>query len=192
MKRGIALKWQNVILEQGLFNFKLSFKSSDIFLAIKSYELLSDKCDYPLHLGIAEAGGLITGSIKSSIGIGQLLMEGIGDTIRVSLSSDPVDEIKAGDKKSTELNPNQSTYLNNLGFAKFKIGDKKNAIKDLNKAININPNDLNAHNNLGVIKYELGDYYGAISDHTKAIEIDPNIAKAYYNRGIRNEELKEY
>ena len=57
---------------------------------------LSEICDYPLHLGITEAGGLLTGSIKSSIGIGQLLMDGIGDTIRVSLSSDPVDEVKAG------------------------------------------------------------------------------------------------
>ena len=56
--------------------------------------MLSEKCNYPLHLGVTEAGGLLTGSIKSSIGIGQLLMEGIGDTIRVSLSSDPVDEIK--------------------------------------------------------------------------------------------------
>ena len=67
-----------------------------MFLTVKSYKQLSQICDYPLHLGITEAGGLMTGSIKSSIGIGQLLMEGIGDTIRVSLSSDPVDEIKAG------------------------------------------------------------------------------------------------
>ena len=78
------------------FNFKISVKSSDIFLTVKAYKQLSKICDYPLHLGVTEAGGLFTGSIKSSIGIGQLLMEGIGDTIRVSLSSDPVDEIKAG------------------------------------------------------------------------------------------------
>ena len=82
--------------DNNFFNFKLSVKSSDIFLAIKSYELLSEKCDYPLHLGITEAGGLITGSIKSSIGMGHLLMNGIGDTIRVSLSADPEEEIKAG------------------------------------------------------------------------------------------------
>ena len=62
----------------------------------KAYRELSKICDYPLHLGVTEAGSLFTGSIKSSIGIGQLLMEGIGDTIRVSLSSDPIDEIKAG------------------------------------------------------------------------------------------------
>ena len=67
-----------------------------IFFDCQIYKKLSEICNYPLHLGVTEAGGLFTGSIKSSIGIGQLLMEGIGDTIRVSLSSDPVDEIKAG------------------------------------------------------------------------------------------------
>ena len=82
--------------DNDFYNFKISVKSSDVFLAIKAYEKLSDICDYPLHLGITEAGGLLTGSIKSSIGIGQLLMNGIGDTIRVSLSADPVEEIKAG------------------------------------------------------------------------------------------------
>ncbi len=82
--------------DNDFYNFKISVKSSDVFLTVKSYRKLSEICDYPLHLGITEAGGLLTGSIKSSIGIGQLLMDGIGDTIRVSLSSDPVDEIKAG------------------------------------------------------------------------------------------------
>ena len=78
------------------FNFKISVKSSDVFLTVQAYKDLSKVCDYPLHLGVTEAGGLFSGTIKSSIGIGQLLMQGIGDTIRVSLSSDPVDEIKAG------------------------------------------------------------------------------------------------
>ena len=89
---------QNIkLLENNdFFNFKISVKSSDIFLTVKAYKKLSEVCNYPLHLGVTEAGGLFTGSIKSSIGIGQLLMEGIGDTIRVSLSSDPVDEVKAG------------------------------------------------------------------------------------------------
>ncbi len=82
--------------DNDFFNFKISVKSSDIFLTVKAYKKLSEICNYPLHLGITEAGGLFTGSIKSSIGIGQLLMQGIGDTIRVSLSSDPIDEIKAG------------------------------------------------------------------------------------------------
>ena len=82
--------------DNDFFNFKISVKSSDVFLAVKAYEMLSEKCDYPLHLGITEAGGLLSGSIKSSIGIGKLLMKGIGDTIRVSLSADPIEEIKAG------------------------------------------------------------------------------------------------
>ena len=89
---------QNIKLleDNSFFNFKISVKSSDIFLTVKAYKQLSEVCNYPLHLGVTEAGGLLTGSIKSSIGIGKLLMEGIGDTIRVSLSSDPIDEIKAG------------------------------------------------------------------------------------------------
>ena len=85
-----------ILEENDFFNFKISVKSSDIFLTVKAYKKLAKICDYPLHLGVTEAGGLFSGSIKSSIGIGQLLMEGIGDTIRVSLSSDPVDEVKAG------------------------------------------------------------------------------------------------
>ena len=85
------------LLEDNDFtNFKISVKSSDIFLTVKAYKKISEICDYPLHLGVTEAGGLLTGSIKSSIGIGQLLMEGIGDTLRVSLSSDPINEVKAG------------------------------------------------------------------------------------------------
>ena len=91
-----ALHNIKLLEDNDFFNFKISVKSSDIFLTVKAYKKLSKICDYPLHVGVTEAGGLLTGSIKSSIGIGQLLMEGIGDTIRVSLSSDPVDEIKAG------------------------------------------------------------------------------------------------
>ena len=85
-----------ILEDNDFFNFKISVKSSDIFLTVKAYKKLSSLCEYPLHLGVTEAGSFFTGSIKSSIGIGQLLMDGIGDTIRVSLSSDPVDEIKAG------------------------------------------------------------------------------------------------
>ena len=82
--------------DNDFFNFKISVKSSDIFLTVKAYKRLSEVCNYPLHVGVTEAGGLFTGSIKSSIGIGKLLMNGIGDTIRVSLSADPIEEIKAG------------------------------------------------------------------------------------------------
>ena len=91
-----AIQNIKILEDNDFFNFKISVKSSDIFLTVKAYRNLSEICNYPLHLGVTEAGGLFTGSIKSSIGIGQLLMEGIGDTIRVSLSSDPVDEVKAG------------------------------------------------------------------------------------------------
>ena len=90
--------------DKDFFNFKISVKSSDVFLAIKSYEQISEACDYPLHIGITESGGLLTGSIKSSIGVGQLLMKGIGDTIRISLSADPVEEIKAGYEILKSLN----------------------------------------------------------------------------------------
>ena len=79
-----ALNNIKILEDENFFNFKISVKSSDVFLAIKAYRSLSSICDYPLHLGITEAGGLTSGSIKSSIGIGMLLMEGIGDTIRVS------------------------------------------------------------------------------------------------------------
>ena len=85
------------ILEDNDFtNFKISVKSSDIFMSIKAYEQLAEICDYPLHLGITEAGGKRTGSIKSSIGVGNLLLRGIGDTIRISLSDEPEEEVRVG------------------------------------------------------------------------------------------------
>tara|TARA_B100000965_G_C19599054_1_gene761596 strand:- start:922 stop:2034 length:1113 start_codon:yes stop_codon:yes gene_type:complete len=90
--------------DNDFFNFKISVKSSDVFLSMKSYEKLSEQCNYPLHLGITEAGSLFAGSIKSSIGIGQLLMNGIGDTIRVSLSAEPSEEVKAGYEILKSLN----------------------------------------------------------------------------------------
>ena len=90
--------------DEDFFNFKISVKSSDVFLTTKAYRSLSEVCDYPLHLGITEAGGLTSGSVKSSIGIGMLLMEGIGDTIRVSLSANPVEEVKIGYEILKSLN----------------------------------------------------------------------------------------
>ena len=85
------------LLEDNNFNnFKVSVKASDIFTTVASYEKLSEICDYPLHVGLTEAGTYLAGSIKSSISIGQLLQKGIGDTIRVSLTADPVEEIKVG------------------------------------------------------------------------------------------------
>ena len=91
-----ALNNIEILEDNDFFNFKISVKASDIFLAVKSYEILANKCDYPLHLGITEAGSKRIGSVKSSIGIGQLLLNGIGDTIRISLSDEPEEEVKVG------------------------------------------------------------------------------------------------
>jgi (E)-4-hydroxy-3-methylbut-2-enyl-diphosphate synthase len=91
-----ALRHIRILEDHDFFNFKISCKASDVFMAVAAYQQLADACDYPLHLGITEAGGLRSGTIKSAIGIGNLLWAGIGDTIRVSLSADPVEEIKAG------------------------------------------------------------------------------------------------
>jgi len=99
-----ALRNIKILEDQDFFNFKISVKSSDVFLSVASYRQLSKKCNYPLHLGITEAGSFIPGSIKSSIGLGVLLLEGIGDTIRISLSDDPIKEIKIGNEILKSLN----------------------------------------------------------------------------------------
>ena len=99
-----ALRNIKILEDQDFFNFKVSVKSSDVFLSIKAYRQLSEKIDYPLHLGITEAGGYISGSVKSSIGVGSLLLDGIGDTIRISLSDDPVKEVKIGNEILKSLN----------------------------------------------------------------------------------------
>ncbi len=99
-----ALRNIKILEDKDFFNFKISVKSSDVFLSIGAYRQLSDVCDYPLHLGITEAGSFIPGSIKSSIGIGSLLLDGIGDTIRISLSDNPVKEIKIGNEILKSLN----------------------------------------------------------------------------------------
>lgn len=85
-----------ILEDHDFFNFKISCKASDVFMCVAAYQQLAEVCDYPLHLGITEAGGLRSGTIKSAIGMGNMLWSGIGDTIRVSLSADPVEEIKAG------------------------------------------------------------------------------------------------
>ena len=91
-----ALNHARILEEEDFFDFKISCKASDVFLAVAAYMALAEACDYPLHIGITEAGGLRSGTIKSSIGLGNLLWSGIGDTLRVSLSADPVEEIKVG------------------------------------------------------------------------------------------------
>ena len=99
-----ALRNISIVEEFDFDKFKVSVKSSDVFLSIEAYRQLSKVTDYPLHLGITEAGSFLPGSIKSSIGFGSLLMSGIGDTIRVSLSDDPVEEIKVGNEILKSLN----------------------------------------------------------------------------------------
>ena len=99
-----ALRNIKIIEDMDFFNFKISVKSSDVFLSIAAYKLLSDKTNYPLHLGITEAGSYLPGSIKTSIGFGSLLLDGIGDTVRVSLSDDPLEEIKVGNEILKSLN----------------------------------------------------------------------------------------
>ncbi len=93
-----ALRNISLIENEDFFNFKISVKSSDVFLSVGAYRKLSKVTNYPLHLGITEAGGFVPGSVKSSIGIGTLLLEGIGDTIRISLSDDPIQEVKIGNE----------------------------------------------------------------------------------------------
>ena len=111
-----------ILQDNDFHEFKISCKASDVFLAAAAYQQLANLTDAPIHLGITEAGGLMSGTIKSAIGLGNLLWSGIGDTIRVSLSADPVEEVKVGyeilkslglrhrgDRKSTRLNSSHSS-----------------------------------------------------------------------------------
>ena len=99
-----ALRNIKILEDENFNNLKISVKSSDVFLSIQAYRQLSKVTDYPLHLGITESGSFTPGSVKSSIGLGVLLLEGIGDTLRVSLSDDPVKEIKVGNEILKSLN----------------------------------------------------------------------------------------
>jgi (E)-4-hydroxy-3-methylbut-2-enyl-diphosphate synthase len=91
-----ALNETRILEDEDFFDIKISVKHSNPRVMIESYRMLSEKCDYPLHLGVTEAGPIPTGSVKSAVGLGALLAEGIGDTIRVSLTADPVEEVKTG------------------------------------------------------------------------------------------------
>ena len=93
-----------ILEDEDFSDLKVSVKSSDVFLSIAAYRQLSKVTDYPLHLGITEAGGFVPGSVKSSIGLGSLLLDGIGDTIRISLSDNPVEEVKIGNEILKSLN----------------------------------------------------------------------------------------
>src|SRR5262244_17350 len=99
-----ALDHARILQDHDFHDFKISVKASDVFLAVAAYQQLADACDYPLHVGITEAGGLRTGTVKSSIGMGSLLWAGIGDTIRVSLSAEPEEEVRVGFEMLKALN----------------------------------------------------------------------------------------
>ncbi|HCN32337.1 MAG TPA: 4-hydroxy-3-methylbut-2-en-1-yl diphosphate synthase, partial [Rhodobiaceae bacterium] len=85
-----------ILQDHDYYEYKISVEASDVFSSVAAYHQLAEAVDCPLHIGITEAGGYTSGTVKSSIGLGSLLWAGIGDTLRVSLSSDPVDEIKVG------------------------------------------------------------------------------------------------
>lgn len=91
-----ALEHMKILQDNDFHEFKVSVKASDVFLAVAAYHQLAEVCDYPLHLGITEAGGFVSGSVKSAIGMGNMLWAGIGDTIRVSLSAEPEEEVRVG------------------------------------------------------------------------------------------------
>jgi (E)-4-hydroxy-3-methylbut-2-enyl-diphosphate synthase len=91
-----ALWHADHLLQNDFHEFKISVKASDVFLAVAAYQQLADACDHPLHIGITEAGGKRTGTVKSSVGLGSLLWAGIGDTMRVSLSAEPAEEVSVG------------------------------------------------------------------------------------------------
>ncbi len=91
-----ALRHIDILDKLDFQEFKISLKASDVFMTVAAYRLLADQIEQPLHLGITEAGGLRSGTVKSAVGLGMLLADGIGDTIRISLAADPVEEIKVG------------------------------------------------------------------------------------------------
>ncbi|MBM3623351.1 MAG: flavodoxin-dependent (E)-4-hydroxy-3-methylbut-2-enyl-diphosphate synthase [Alphaproteobacteria bacterium] len=99
-----ALDHARILEDHDFREFKISVKASDVFLAVAAYQGLAEACDYPLHIGVTEAGGLRTGTVKSSIGLGMLLWSGIGDTLRVSLSAEPEEEVRVGFEMLKALN----------------------------------------------------------------------------------------
>ena len=108
-----ALRNVEILDRHDFQDFKVSVKASEIFMAVEAYRKLADQIEQPLHLGITEAGGLRGGTVKSAVGLGMLLMEGIGDTIRISLAADPVEEIKVGFEilKSLKLRANGINFI---------------------------------------------------------------------------------
>ncbi|VBB08055.1 aldolase-type tim barrel [Lucifera butyrica] len=135
-----AMNHVNILERLDFFDIKISLKAHNVSMTIRAYELMSEVVDYPLHLGITEAGTVKSGIIKSAVGIGALLAEGIGDTIRVSLTGDPVEEVRAGNEilKSLGLKEYGPTLIScptcgrtsvDLIFLAQKVEEKLNQIK---------------------------------------------------------------
>ena len=108
-----ALRHVDILDKFDYPDFKVSVKASEVFMAVAAYRLLAEQIEQPLHLGITEAGGLRGGTVKSAVGLGMLLMDGIGDTIRISLAADPVEEVKVGFEilKSLKLRTNGINFI---------------------------------------------------------------------------------
>jgi (E)-4-hydroxy-3-methylbut-2-enyl-diphosphate synthase len=108
-----AMRHVDILDKHDYPDFKVSVKASEVFMAVQAYRLLAREIDQPLHLGITEAGGLRGGTVKSAVGLGMLLMDGIGDTIRISLAADPVEEVKVGFEilKSLKLRTNGINFI---------------------------------------------------------------------------------
>ena len=108
-----ALRHVDILDKFNYPDFKVSVKASEVFMAVEAYRLLAKQIEQPLHLGITEAGGLRGGTVKSAVGLGMLLMDGIGDTIRISLAADPVEEVKVGFEilKSLKLRTNGINFI---------------------------------------------------------------------------------
>ena len=138
--------WEASLFEEvGFYDFKISVKHNDPVVMVRAYELLAEKCDYPLHLGVTEAGPAFQGTIKSSVAFGALLSQGIGDTIRVSLSAPPAEEVKVGTKilESLNLRPRKLDIVScpSCGRAQvdvFKLAeDVTEGLKDLTAPLRV-------------------------------------------------------
>lgn len=188
-----ALSHAKILEDNDFFNFKISVKASNYFLAVEAYRKLAKACDYPLHVGITEAGGKRSGTVLSALGIGTLLSEGIGDTIRVSLSTDPEEEIHVGfdilkslKLRSKGVNIIACPSCARQGFdVPSMVADIENALSHIKEPITLSilgcvVNGLGeaAHSNIGVV--------GIPKDRANLIMID-----GVRDHTVSNENLKE-
>lgn len=140
-----ALRHVEILESMNFFDIVISLKSSDVITTVNSYRMLAKKVDYPFHLGITEAGTMFSGTVKSSIGLGILLYEGIGDTLRVSLTGDPVNEVKVGFEilKSLNLRNNGVNLISCPTCGRCEIdlikiaSDVENRLKNIKKPLKV-------------------------------------------------------